>query len=953
MIKTTDLNKYYLKGRQNEIHVINDCNLELPDTGLVTILGESGSGKTTLLNVIGGLDRAKGQIDYDGKVFNGYKMNAIDKYRRENFGYIFQNYNILPELTIIENLATALEIVGIIDKEEQDKRIKIALNAVGLYKFRKKPAGKLSGGQMQRVAIARALVKKCKILIADEPTGNLDSTNSIEIMNILKKISETTLVLLVTHDKQLAEFYSTKIIELTDGKITNIREANNNISLQNKDENKIYLKDLNQVTSNDNGIKTVAFSEGELPNINITLVEKNGTFYIKSNVKIKSLDESNLMLIDDHYHETTVEEYKDKLDYDTESFDDSHKSKNFKKIFIVIKDGLKNFFKVRKRTKAFRFIFILLGIILGYMAVLATQYIKRDYSSVLDDKAVYSLRYDVDRVGGQISSKLDEAYNNGVVKSIDRNPYYDFRNFKDSYEFIYYKNVYETVSYSVSTFCISYDVVKDSGLKSGREPKNSDEIVIGKKLANKLVKKMKFDSYEDIFDSIDMDLGKIVGVSNSNTSTVYLYADTTSEGFGWFSADAYQENTRGMEYFLYDSNLNYKTMYGRTLNSDDTKSVYLVISDNNNHMVTIDEYYYKETLTDEEVDTMITNMFVWNYFDVQDSILYKDSETNEYMYNTGTNKYKVVGIGKVDGIDGNFPSIVTNDINFFYDNEFHYGSKINKEYYEVLPYSKYSNKFELVDGSLPTNINECIVPAYYGIKVGEQYKSSSSSINYNKTYTVSGVFVPTYNSNVDNTSLYNDYKVYVTDLDYKFFQIEYNNNYGVYLTVTDIDELKTILGDLDYELFNVRQSMIDDIEKDAKSDNFKTLITILVLLGVVLIYIYFTMRSKLIHDIYEIGVLRNIGASTKSIYSKYLIEIIITTLFTTMLGYLGFLIVYNFIYHKAKIIGSLFGSYSVLETPYPYIGILIIFLLNILVGLIPVFMLLRKTPKEISSKYDI
>ena len=184
MIKTTNLNKYYLKGKENEIHVINDCNLELPDTGLVTILGESGSGKTTLLNVIGGLDRAKGTIDYDGHKFNNYKMNSIDKYRRENFGFIFQNYNILPELSIIENLSLALEIVGIIDKEEQEKRIKIALNAVGLYKFRKKPAGKLSGGQQQRVAIARALVKKCKVLIGEEKWDCLQA----EMMKVFKLV---------------------------------------------------------------------------------------------------------------------------------------------------------------------------------------------------------------------------------------------------------------------------------------------------------------------------------------------------------------------------------------------------------------------------------------------------------------------------------------------------------------------------------------------------------------------------------------------------------------------------------------------------------------------------------------------------------------------------------------------------------------------------------------------
>ena len=208
MISVKNLNKYFFKGKSNQIHVINNTSLELPSKGFISFLGNSGSGKTTLFNVIGGLDKATGTLIYDDLELKKYDMNKIDIYRSSNIGYVFQKFNLLLDETVYDNLKIALDIIGITDKEEIDKRIEYSLKAVGMFKYRKKKANALSGGQQQRVAIARALIKKSKIILADEPTGNLDSTNSIEIMNILKKISKSTLVLLVTPDSNLAHFYS-------------------------------------------------------------------------------------------------------------------------------------------------------------------------------------------------------------------------------------------------------------------------------------------------------------------------------------------------------------------------------------------------------------------------------------------------------------------------------------------------------------------------------------------------------------------------------------------------------------------------------------------------------------------------------------------------------------------------------------------------------------------------
>ena len=217
MIFANNLRKNY-----GTLEVINDTSLKLPKKGMVAFLGESGSGKTTLVNVLGGLDSYKsGSISYDDTKFLKYQMDKVDTYRRNHFGYIFQNYNILEDKTVYENLLLALHIIGIYDEKECEKRIKNALEAVGLYKFRKKLAGALSGGQMQRVSIARALVKHNDVIIADEPTGNLDagSSENVAAMLALAASKYRQTIIMVTHDKQMAG-YADRVLSIVDGNVS-------------------------------------------------------------------------------------------------------------------------------------------------------------------------------------------------------------------------------------------------------------------------------------------------------------------------------------------------------------------------------------------------------------------------------------------------------------------------------------------------------------------------------------------------------------------------------------------------------------------------------------------------------------------------------------------------------------------------------------------------------------
>ena len=255
MIRLEKVNKYYNKGKKNQIHVIDNTSLELGEKGLVALLGPSGCGKTTLLNVIGGLDKIK-----KGKIYvNGQKISTrwsckVDKIRNLNIGYIFQDYKLIDNLSVYDNVAIVLKMIGIKDKNEIKKRAKYILNRLNIYRFKSRPASMLSGGQRQRVGIARALVKDPDIILADEPTGNLDSKNSLEIMNIIKAISKNRLVILVTHETELAHFYADRIIEIEDGKIEKDYTNDNKNGLDYRIENNIYLKDLKHQEVNDKNL---------------------------------------------------------------------------------------------------------------------------------------------------------------------------------------------------------------------------------------------------------------------------------------------------------------------------------------------------------------------------------------------------------------------------------------------------------------------------------------------------------------------------------------------------------------------------------------------------------------------------------------------------------------------------------------------------------------------------
>ncbi len=219
MLQLKNIVKNYAAG-DNTVRALRGVSLQFRHSEFVSILGPSGCGKTTMLNIIGGLDRyTSGDLVIDGRSTKGFKDRDWDGYRNHSIGFVFQSYNLIPHQSVLQNVELALTLSGV-SKRERRSRAKQALEQVGLGDQLRKRPSQLSGGQMQRVAIARALVNNPEIILADEPTGALDTETSVQVMEILKEVAKDRLVIMVTHNPELAERYSTRIIRMLDGEIT-------------------------------------------------------------------------------------------------------------------------------------------------------------------------------------------------------------------------------------------------------------------------------------------------------------------------------------------------------------------------------------------------------------------------------------------------------------------------------------------------------------------------------------------------------------------------------------------------------------------------------------------------------------------------------------------------------------------------------------------------------------
>lgn len=639
MIRIENLNKYYNKGRGNQIHVINNTNLELDKNGLVAILGPSGCGKTTLLNAIGGLDKVnKGNIYINDVKITRRCSYKIDKIRNLKIGYIFQDYKLVDDMSVYDNVAMVLKMIGIKDKQEIKKRVEYILERVGMYRYRYRPCGMLSGGERQRVGIARAIVKNPDIILADEPTGNLDSKNTIEIMNIIKSISKDKLVILVTHEVDLAKFYATRILELSDGEVVKDYNNKNNEKIDYKIDNTFYLKDFKYHDKNhDNNINIEYYSDKE-DKLNLVVIFKNGNIYIKNkdNEKIEVIDSSsNIEIVNDHYKQLDKSVYE-KYSFDYDKIINKDIKLRYSSIFnmgSIISHGFKKVFGYSLVKKLLLIGFFLSSLfvtysvsnILGLMTVKDSEFIKtnKNYLKIdmnkirVDDYLKYEQVEGIEYIipgDSQIAMKLDS------------NNYYQT------------KEANMKINGSLS----SIDMISEDNLLLGRMPEDKTEIVIDKMVYDKS-DNIEMIGYYDISKMIDSKVSlaseileyKIVGVVDLGSPSIYVSRDeminiisnTLSGGndmyYGYMSTDDMNVNINSIEdYNLYKEKI--KITSGREPSND--------------YEVIINEELKDTYKLNKEIDNEKINdkkLVVVGYYKSADNI-------SKYFVNSNTRKYKLI-----------------------------------------------------------------------------------------------------------------------------------------------------------------------------------------------------------------------------------------------------------------------------------------------------------------------
>ena len=528
MIKLTGVKKTFNRHKQNAIHAIDNTSIELGDTGLVTFLGNSGCGKTTLLNAIGGLDKVdSGDIFIDGERLTRRTSGRRDEIRNAVIGYIFQNYNLIEDATVYENVALVLRMTGFRNKAAIERRVMYILERVGISRYRNRPVKMLSGGERQRVGIARAIVKNPRIIIADEPTGNLDSVNTIEVMNIIKAISKEKLVILVTHERELAEFYADRIIEIVDGGIVGDRLNEHEGSLDYRIDTKIYLGDMPyQADLSPSGFDVRLYSDkpDKPPRINIVI--RNNNLYIDTGGMLEKGAEG-IEIEDGHYKGLTKDVYEQyKFDYDSyynnADIDAGEtgavpRKRRYRPIYGPLSSLVSGFKKVHRYSKLKKILlvgFVLASVFVVYAgANVAGKMHITDKDFTKSDKNY--LHVSCGKLTPTIYSQYASVENVAYVLPGDSNVIFAM----PMNDYIQAANYISSLEGSLS----SYGGVTEGDLVCGRMPQNPQEILVDR-LALKDVKKSTYGVELAMTDDSDY-LGRTVRINTLADFTIVGVTD--------------------------------------------------------------------------------------------------------------------------------------------------------------------------------------------------------------------------------------------------------------------------------------------------------------------------------------------------------------------------------------------------------------------------------------------
>lgn len=863
MIKVEKLNKYYNKGKSNELHVINETSLTFADTGLVCILGESGSGKTTLMNTISGLDDfANGTIDVDGETITKFGSAKQESVRNEKFGYIFQNYYLLQERSVAYNIKLALSLYDI-SEEEKESRVDYVLKAVGMARFKKRLVSQLSGGQQQRIAIARALAKTPRVIFADEPTGNLDEQNTMKIMGILKKVSKDCLVILVTHERSIADFFADRILEIADGKVVKDFEKTSHGTYSYNDDNNLYLQEYEKKTYDHEASKLETFSNEEAPGIKIRLIYENGKYYVttESEVPIEYLTaDKDIQVIDSKRPQVDLSEIEE-MDYNLESVQSTKKPKlSLKEIWSI---AISNIAMMGKRQVLLVLTFLVMAVLVvltvqDMMGILSIN--KEDV--VTNDSHVISVRASK---GALISSdEMDENFGK-FISDVEKNQkkvlimpetsgvklYYQYEGFWQL----------ENVTSALEGFTVvPLEKLSKKDLIYGRMPKGANEIVIDRwvldqfingesEVANMISNVEHFLNGTVTTATEQGDEYKIVGISDSKEPDVYMDK---------FQALSFSD-------------------FGSSVTSLDT-------------LKALDDSYASTDLAKDEC--------LLDAWTAEEAMLSELTLTyHAYV------KYYTTGGFRNAGRDADFDE---------------YEKEYGITYQEFLELLKHPEEMDLtytagndmefkVAGILPDDYQASMVLS------DEAYASVV----------------------LETAKKYHRFAAYSEDREglKELIEKKLSKEYGDTLNFTINDKY----GDDMAKLKEERSQMLS-----------ARLIVTITIFVISMILLYFTMKANVAMRITDLGVYRLLGISKGSIIGLFAIENAVITSYTSLLGVIVTTIITKFIASVPSLeMDLVYPWYAILFT------ILFLYLVNIVIGILPVRKMLKLPPAQLAAKYDM
>jgi len=551
MIKLSAINKYYNRRKTNERHVLKDLSLSLDNKGLVVLLGPSGSGKTTLLNVLGGLDNLNnGSLTIMDETFAKYQMKKWDLIRAVDIGVIFQNYNLLEKETVFENIALTLKMLGYKDKDVIQERVMTLLKAVKLERYYKRKANQLSGGQQQRVAIARALAKRPKLLLTDEPTGNLDSKNTFDIMRILRKIADQTLVVMVTHEEDLATQFADRILRLEDGRIISDETNEPNLDFVHHFDGDIYLQDFkhkNEMNSETSLIRIHSDEKIEQP-IQLDLVIEQNTLYLKVDQetlkKVILIEKNSDIQFKDTKREKSKVNTED--DYDLNVLDRFEKKSNPSHVLDVkntIRMTYKQLLESSRSMKVLYGGFVLAGALIalavGFLSNIV--FINEDSVRVYPDETVSVLKSNIDNFASLENDYVKNTSAIGYHLGLEMG-------FSVTIPKIY-QNSGQVFSYGT---IFSDEIIDERDLLIGRMIESKNEVIIDALVAKSLFNQNQFralniNRYETLMN-LKVIIGEntydIVGITDHVANGIYFSDSVMAKimASSVFSVDLYEES---------------------------------------------------------------------------------------------------------------------------------------------------------------------------------------------------------------------------------------------------------------------------------------------------------------------------------------------------------------------------------------------------------------------------